>query len=401
MLGVALEGGGSKGAYHMGVIKAYLEEGFQFQGAVGTSIGAINAALFAQGDFEMAYELWRNMTPSTLFDIEDAQLKKFRKAKLDEAALTYLYGKIKKILADRGLDTSKIRLVLDTYINEEKLRRSPMDYGLVTVSLTDKKALELFKEDIPQGKLVDYIMASASFPGFKLEPLDGKYYIDGGLYDNCPVNMLIRKGYQDIIAIRTLGMGFIRKFESNKVNITTIIPSGDLGTTLSFENDIIRNNLKMGYYDGLRAIRGLKGHRYYIKTTVADDIFALLAAIPEKIITDLGTLLSLPPMEPKKMLFEEIIPQLSMQMKDGRQSSYEDFLITLLEHAAGKSGVDPYQIYTPQELTAAAVGKKQRVKNKPTVMINHKPLLPLVKPGANLNKAVFLLTGALDQIYQQ
>ncbi len=48
-----------------------------------------------------------------------------------------------------------------------------------------------------------------------------------------------------------------------------------------------------------------------------------------------------------------------------------DFLITLLEHAAGKSGVDPYQIYTPQELTAAAIGKKQRAKNKPTVMINH------------------------------
>jgi len=399
MLGVALEGGGSKGAYHMGVIKAYMEEGYHFQGAVGTSIGAINAALLAQGDFDMAYQLWENMTFSTLFDVEDAQLKKFRQAKLDEESLTYLYGKIKKILADKGLDTSKIRQILETYIDEEKLRRSPMDFGLVTVSLTDKKALELFKEDIPQGKIVDYIMASASFPGFKLEPLDGKYFIDGGLYDNCPVNMLLRKGYSDIIAVRTLGVGFIRKFENSKANIITILPSGDLGSTLSFENDIIRNNMKMGYYDGLRAIRDLKGHKYYLVADNTTDIFALFCNIPDKVVTDLGSLLSLPAMEPKKMLFEEIIPQLSLQLKASHQKTYQDFLISVLEYTASKSAIDPYHIYTLQELTAA-IGKKRAVK-KPAIAINNKPLLPLVRPGANLNKAVFLLVDALNRIYKQ
>ncbi len=42
----------------------------------------------------------------------------------------------------------------------------------------------------------------------------------------------------------------------------------------------------MGYYDGLRAIRGLKATAIISKTTAGDFIFALLAAIPEKIITD-------------------------------------------------------------------------------------------------------------------
>ncbi len=83
-------------------------------------------------------------------------------------------------------------------------------------------------------------MASRQLPpGSSWSLWTGKYYIDGGLYDNCPVNMLIRKGYQDIYRHPYFGHGgFIRKFESDKVNITTIIPSGDLGTTLSFENDI-------------------------------------------------------------------------------------------------------------------------------------------------------------------
>lgn len=58
MLGLALEGGGAKGAYHMGVVKAYFEEGYYFDGVVGTSIGALNGAIIAQGDFELGYELW-------------------------------------------------------------------------------------------------------------------------------------------------------------------------------------------------------------------------------------------------------------------------------------------------------------------------------------------------------
>ncbi len=123
MLGIALEGGGSKGAYHLGVIRAYQESGYHFDGAVGTSIGAINAALVAQGDVERAYHLWENMTTQELFDIEDEQLRRFKEVKLDETTLIYLAGKIKTILADRGIDTTKIRQLLDTYIDEERLRR--------------------------------------------------------------------------------------------------------------------------------------------------------------------------------------------------------------------------------------------------------------------------------------
>ena len=57
--GLTLEGGGARGAYHIGAVKALLENGYEFGAIVGTSIGAINAAFLAQGDFDEIYKMWK------------------------------------------------------------------------------------------------------------------------------------------------------------------------------------------------------------------------------------------------------------------------------------------------------------------------------------------------------
>ena len=46
--GLVLEGGGAKGAFQCGAIKALYDNGYTFDGVAGTSIGAINAAILAQ-----------------------------------------------------------------------------------------------------------------------------------------------------------------------------------------------------------------------------------------------------------------------------------------------------------------------------------------------------------------
>lgn len=76
ILGLALEGGGAKGAFHLGVVKAFLEEGYTFDGITGTSIGALSGALIAQGDFEKCYRLWESIETYKLFDIEDVEYEK-------------------------------------------------------------------------------------------------------------------------------------------------------------------------------------------------------------------------------------------------------------------------------------------------------------------------------------
>ena len=163
--------------------------------------------------------------------------------------------------------------------------------------------------------MLDYLMASANFPAFRIEPIEGKYYIDGGFYDNCPINLLGQKGYRDIIAIRTFGMGRIRRVEDKKIKVTSVFPSEDLGRILNFDNDMIRANLNMGYCDAMRVIRGLKGQVYYIHADIDEKaIVASLMSMPDETVFELGALIGLPPMPPKRLLFERILPRLSRML---------------------------------------------------------------------------------------
>ena len=77
-----------------------------------------------------------------------------------------------------------------------------MDFGLVSFNLTDMKVIEVFKEDIPEGKLMEFILASAALPGFRL-PSETKY-LDGGIYKQVPLDLLLKKGpFKKIYVIRT------------------------------------------------------------------------------------------------------------------------------------------------------------------------------------------------------
>ncbi len=349
MVGLALEGGGAKGAFHMGAVKALIEEGYCIEGIAGTSIGALNGAIIAQGDFKAGYHMWEAMDNSLLFEMEDMPLKKILNQKIDRAALVHFTTKIKNVIENKGLDTSKIRALLDSMINERKLRESSVDFGLVTVSLSDFKPLELYKEDIPQGKIIDYLMASANYPLFKIEPIDGKFFIDGGFYDNCPINLLIRKGYREIIAIRTFAIGIVRKVEDDSVKVLNIVPSDDLGSVLNFDHELIQHNLKLGYFDAMRAIRHLKGKKYCIQPVNDDLILKGLLSIPDELIESIGKKMELSPMDPKRMLFEKIIPRLSRMLGIPPEMSYQDAIIGILEYIAEERGLDRFKIRSLSE----------------------------------------------------
>src|SRR5690606_27123952 len=147
-------------------------------------------------------------------------------------------------------------------------------FGLVTISLSDRAPLELYKDDIPQGRMLDYLMASASFPGFQTTFIDNKAYIDGGLYDNCPINMLAHRGYTNIVAVRTLALGMRRRIRYPGLSVTTISPSEPVSGMMSFYPDEIRRSMSMGYYDALRQLRGLQGRTYCVDIgELTDEVF--------------------------------------------------------------------------------------------------------------------------------
>lgn len=374
MLGLALEGGGAKGAFHLGAVKALLEEGYHFDAVAGTSIGALNGAIIAQGDFEIGYKLWENIDPTLLFDIEEAQYHKLISKQIDKEVLTHIFSKAKNVIGNKGIDTSKMRKVIGNVIDEEKLRNSSIDFGLVTVSITDKKPLELYKEDIPQGQIIDYLMASANLPVFKSTPIEDKYFLDGGFYDNCPINLLAKKGCDEVIAVRTLGPGLKQNLKYKNIKVTNIFPAEDLGRVLNFDNSLVHRNLKMGYFDAMRSIKGYKGRKYYIHPQKEELFFDAFLSIDEELINKWGNMLGIKDMNPRRMLLEKIIPSAADNLQMQSSSTYQDIIITMFETLAEERYIDKYKVYSFGEFVKE-IKKLPSLKSESSKTLNSKIIM--------------------------
>lgn len=351
MYGLVLEGGGAKGAYHAGVYKAILEEKIEIGAITGTSVGAINGAAIVQGDYDLCYDLWHDIRYSMIMDIDDKEMERLAKLKFNMEDIGILADALKSLVSDRGIDIGPLRDMLDKTIDEDKIRNSKLDFGIVTVNLTDMKPVEIFIEDIPYGKLNDYLIASSYLPIFKSQRLGGKIYLDGAFYDNLPFRMLVNKGYKDLILVRTHARGFTRRILKDDLNAIIISPSEDIGRTLVFEQDLARQNLQLGYYDGLRAFRGLVGNKYYIKPKENKDYYLdLLLSIEEAKVDKIKELIKVPDLPYRRGLFEYIIPKLGSVLGLSKEFNYEDFVLALLERKCEEVDIDRFNIYTFEEL---------------------------------------------------
>lgn len=347
MRGLVLEGGGVRGAFQAGAYKALQEEGIVFDGVAGTSIGAINGAMIAAGDFDKAYDYWINLSLQELFGIDDKAVNKVIKMDLSLENLGYIFQEAAETVKRGGLDGRLLKEKLRNLIDEEKIRSSGCDFGLVTVDLTGGiKPLELTLDDIPEGELVDYIMASSRLPAFNMYSEDGKTYLDGGFYNNLPFNILTDRGYDELVIIRVYGGGIVRRLKDTNVKTTVIEPSGDLGSVLEFTHERIMENINMGYYDTLRLYRGLKGGRYYIKP-VADDnwFFEFFRDVDEEKVLKIGRLMGYAGIPFRRMMFEKIMPRLFDMFSLPADACYGDLVIRLLEEMAEEKGVPRYEVY--------------------------------------------------------
>ncbi len=346
--GLILEGGGAKGSYQIGAVKALREMDIEFDGVAGTSIGALNGAFIIQGDFDKAYDLWYNISPKKIFDIEQEALDKIKKLSFDKKDLSYIWSQVKSVVDNKGLDISMIEEIVEKNIDEHKVRKSQKDFGIVTISISDMKPIKIYIEDIPEGRLNDYLMASSNLPTFKQEKRNGKYFLDGGFYDNMPIDMLTDKGYKDIIVIRTHGLGITRDIEETEdLNLIYIEPREDLGNILDFDNKIARKNLKLGYYDAKKVFQeDIEGRDYYIKINKDKDYFIkLLMNIPEKSVQKIAKVFGVEKTNPRRALFEVIMPRLAGYLDLDEKCDYTDITLAVLELIAKRANIDRFKIY--------------------------------------------------------
>lgn len=255
MYGLALGGGGSRGSYEIGVLKALQELNIEIGAITGTSIGAINAAAYLMNDFALMEEIWMSLNRNSLIKFE-SQL-------------------VPEVIRQRGFDFEILLSLLHEILDEETIRNHPTDLGIVTYNLTARKPVVLFKEEIPQGKLIDYVAASANHPSFQRLLIDGDAYIDGAVFDNIPVRPLYDKGYTEIIAVNLHTFGDRRNL-SGPYQLIEIESDNPLGSILFPDPETIRNNMTYGYLDTLRAFKKLYGATYYFERL---DDFALLSSL--------------------------------------------------------------------------------------------------------------------------
>lgn len=346
MYGIALEGGGTKGAYQVGAWKALKELNIEFNVVAGTSIGSLNAAFMAMDAFDEALTLWHNIEPSMIVKGDAKLLKKMSKMSFDYEDFHDMVRFSRKFMFEGGLDISPLRKLIGDMLDEASIRQSPIRFGMVTVNLSDMKPVEIMVEDIPNGKLGDYLLASCSLPGFQRNYIDDKLFLDGAFHDNLPVNLVASTGCKRIIAIEINGMGLRPKFKDPSVEVIHIVPSDDTGGTLEFDQELANRNILMGYYDTLRVFKNLKGQRYYLENCPSEEIFLdeLLNLTDEQIL-GLGKSLGIRKMSPRRMLFEKIIPSLAEMLKINSKKDYSDLFVGLYEYCAEKMGIERYELY--------------------------------------------------------
>ncbi len=339
---IALEGGGAKGGYEIGVWQALDEAGIKYNAVSGTSVGALNGGLMAMRDLPRAIDAWNNMKLGKVIELDEEQEENLSRAFNGDIGLDdvqRLIPEALEIIKNRGLDVAPLRAWVREVVDAKAIKESDVELYIATVSITDRKALEVKVNDLPEDQICDMLLASAYHPTFKLEKLGGKFYTDGGFVDTLPLHALVTNGYKDIIAVRIPGIGHNRRFRMpDDVNVTYIATNADLGGVLNFDAEQSRRDMAIGYLDAKRVLYGLYGKHYYIERSMTDR------EALNMLLDSLETGMNL------RQFCERDLPRVARHLD--AEGDYYELLIAVLEDAAAKQDIDNMRIYKDTELVA-------------------------------------------------
>lgn len=328
---IVLAGGGARGAYHIGAWQALTELGYKPDIVTGTSVGSLNGVLVALGWFDIAKGMWLSIDDR---DVMDIPAKVFSRETLEFA---------KDFATKGGISLEPLEKMITRFVDEDKLRASSCRYGLVTVNVNTRKPMELTLEEIPHGKLVDYMLASsACFPVLRSRKIDGQMYIDGGFYDNLPSNLAVRMGADEIVEVDLDGFGLVRPLKDKNIKITQVKSWHDLGNFLDFNPQRAKINMELGYLDTYKAFGKLEGKAYSFRMGEL-----------EKIYTAFGVEL----MEKCEQLYEmhpsaRLSSEVYMRTERRTPKTLGDKFLGVLEGVMEAAELPLDEVYTLENLTA-------------------------------------------------
>lgn len=267
-LGLVLGGGGGKGAYQIGVWKALREAGVdgEISAVSGTSIGALNGAMFCAGNLPDAVSAWQTISDDLAVTIDALTWGPLR-----DYNGWFSNAGVRKLISDHVDFDAISRRGLDFYATASRLGPSPLFYNwakklsrqnilnkALSVLLIRRFRLEVsavhFRvTDYPKEVMEDILLASSAIPlVFPDVKIDGDLYIDGGIVENIPVSPLYEIGYRKFIVVSLDGKKEIGPFgDSKMVELTLDEPNviESLEGTFDFRSRDAVKHMKTGYDD--------------------------------------------------------------------------------------------------------------------------------------------------------
>ncbi len=246
--GLVLSGGGGKGAYEVGVWKALSEYGFAQKVTVisGTSVGGLNAALFASTPVSQIESIWLNLVPEYLN--MDYEL-------ISEEGLGWI---MKQICFSRIQQETFYPKV---WVTATRARFTVTKLITKWLFGIDYSHRFLLNQESEEGEIRKKLLATSAFPILTntVRLSDGYKYIDGGASDNCPIIPVIEnyKPYQIFVVYLEHYPSHICSREYPDYSIVDFIPSQDMGWIggmLDFSRSEIKRKMDLGYSDTVKIL---------------------------------------------------------------------------------------------------------------------------------------------------
>lgn len=285
-IGIVFAGGGGKGAYEIGVWKFLHEVGLDqyIRGVSGTSVGALNAALFAGSSYKLAEKLWLNIEQEKILSpkkvTSDDIIHWFTKNGLilsaplmkgiGLATASTVMGcekiahiLIKRMKTDYLFSRDGLISLIKDGLNFNLLRDGEIPCFATCLRCPDMKVERFRLNDYSPQDVTQLLLASSAIPVvFPNEEFEENKYCDGGIPvvgDNVPIKPIYEMGIEYILVIHLSQDSLIDKSEYPNSKIIEIVPSEDLGNTLTgtldFTPDGSYKRLELGYSDAKKVIQ--------------------------------------------------------------------------------------------------------------------------------------------------
>lgn len=352
-------GGGARGAFEIGVWKALDELGYKPDMIFGTSVGALNAALYLQGNYERASQMWKQIETGDILDYEfPLSMDNFRI--YQKTTFNFFLHALKS----GGLSAEPLFEKINEYINDENtIRTSGIEFGLTVTDFETRDIIPYYLENIPEGDLPLYLMASASlYPAMEKMYIDGTPYIDGGYKNNIPVDLALEKEADDIIIVDIQGPGLVKDIPKLKqIHYRFIKTHWPLGDLLYFHEKRTETNISLGYLETMKAFDQYEGRWYTLRSQSVKEEQSSFYRFMKKLFA--GSYLP----EIHDMLTNEAnqLQWLKTLKKEwGNRVQREDLPLALAELSGKLFWVSPAEIYKMEELKKSIVSQVVRFKEE-------------------------------------